>query len=397
MNLNKSMNTSHILFHLVYQMVGGIVYGYGIYMLIERGYTSAEAGVCFAIVNIISAFLTPFISNYLDNNDKYSIFDVIGILSLIYFVLIIFNYFLLEKCFILTLVFIIGSSCEAIVDPMVNSISLKLRNYGIDVPYSPARAIGSASYGITCIIFGYTTQIFSYHSVIIGGAIFSFILLIVSVVARNQLNKSQVNKIKEKNEVNDQISFKEFCINNVNFIIIVFFMSLIYIGFATADNFMILICENVGGNSKDMGVILGFKAFIEVIPMLSFPFILKKIKLEKLLYMSAFFYFVKVTIIYLAPNVFMLYVAQVFQGLSYAIMTPAMVEFINRNLKSREVVRGISFCSLAQLIGFTVSSFVSGYIADVFSVKTMNLCAMMITLVGVIGYCITMAYKSKKI
>lgn len=396
MNQNKKMNTFHILSHMGFQFAGGIVYAFGIYMLIERGYTSFEAGICFALVNTISLVFTPFISNYLDNNDKFSLFDVITLLSFISIILMSINIFIGGRSAILILVYIIGNGCIVLIDPIVNSISSKLRNYDIDVPYSPARAVGSASYGIVCIIFGFISEKFSYQYVIFGGIVFAIFIFIVGVLSRNEFNRLKNINAANNFEKEEKISFKEFCKNNMLYIVTCIFMTLIFLGFSTGDNFMLIICENVGGSSKDMGYILGFKAFIEVIPIFVFPYILKKIKLENTLYISGIAFIVKCFLIYIAPNVLVLYIAQIFQGFSYAFIAPGMIEYVNRYLKKREVVRGASLNSLTIGIAGTLSSFASGYFADNFGVGAMNLFSFVVTTIGAVGFIITIIIRVKK-
>lgn len=395
--LTSKMNKLHILMHSTFQLTGGIIYGFAIYSLIERGYSSFEAGLCFAFVNLINLVLTPIISNYLDNNDEHSVFDIILFLVFIVTILMGINYFLDEKCLLLTLVFIIGGGCFELTDPIINSISSKLKTYKIDVSYSFARAVGSASYGLVCFIFGFISSELSYSAVILGGIAFSMLYFVVSLLARNRFNSVKDNYVKENKNTDDKINIKDFCKNNVLYIVTCVFIIMIFIGYSSIDHFMLLVCENVGGSSKDMGYLLGFKALMEVIPIFAFPYILKRFKLKDILIISAIAFICKSLLFYLATNVFTLYLAQVFQAFSFAFMTPGMVVYVNNYLKRREVIRGVSFYSLSIGIGGTISSLVGGFISDSFGISAMNLFALGITIVGAIGYICAILYRNKHI
>ena len=107
MTKNKSIEITHTLIHSIYQIIGSIVYGFGIYMLLERGYSSSTAGICFSLVSLFSLVMTPFISNYLDNTDKVTIIDLIIVCSILTAALFVINYFLDTKSLLLSIVFVV--------------------------------------------------------------------------------------------------------------------------------------------------------------------------------------------------------------------------------------------------------------------------------------------------
>ena len=159
---------------------------------------------------------------------------------------------------------------------------------------------------------------------------------------------------------------------------------------------MLLVTENVGGTSKDMGYLLAYKAILEGAAMMSFPFVLKRIKLEKILYLAAIGFVIKQLIITLAPNVLFLYVGQTFQMMSFSFMIPGMIEFVNRYLKKREIIRGVSMTSLAIGVGSVISSTIGGYISDIYGVSSMNMFALIISIVSAIGFILTIIIKQKE-
>ena len=391
--VRNNIKVTHILIHSVYQMMATIVYGFGIYMLLERGYSASVAGICFSLVNLFSLVVTPFISNYLDNTDRITIIDLIIVSSILVVVLYVINYFLDTKSMLLSIVFIIGNGIFVTLDPFINAVSSKMATYGIETSFTTARSAGSISYGIMCALFGYISSKASYLSVIIGGLIFSFVLFILGLIINKQYKEIRNNSPEVKEEKEELISFKEFIANNISFFILIIFLVGIYIGFTATDNLMLLVTENVGGTSKDMGYLLAYKAIFEGLAMMSFPFVLKRIKLEKILYLAAIGFVIKQLIITLAPNVFFLYIGQTFQMMSFSFMIPGMIEFVNRYLKKREIIRGVSMTSLAIGVGSVISSTIGGYIIDIYSVGSMNMFSLLITIISAIGFCITIKAK----
>ena len=393
MRKDKKTEVLHTLIHSTYQMMASIVYGFGIYSLLERGYSSSLAGLCFSLVSLFSIIVTPIISNYLDNTDKITVFDVITVSGALIFCLYIINFFLDTKCLLLSIIFILANGIHVFLDSIVNSVSSKIATYGIDVSYTSARAIGSISYGVMCAVFGYISEKTSYLSVIIGGLIFSFFVFLLGFLINKHFKKINTNDTKEL-EKEETISFKEFVKNNVLFFILCLFITGFFIGYTTVDNFMILVVENVGGTSKDMGYLLAYKAALEGIAILVFPLILKKVKLETTLFISALGFVLKQAVISFAPNLAWLYIAQTFQMISFSFITPGMIEFVNKYLKKREVIRGVSLFTLTVSIGSTVSSVSAGLINDAYGVPALNLFALIITVISAIGFCFTLTVRN---
>ena len=387
--MNKRLNFDHVAVHSTFQMLAGIVYGFGVFMLIERGYTSAEAGICLSLNNVLNIIASPIISNYLDNSKKYSVFESTAFLSIFVLILFVINYFLATKSLLLSIVFVVGCGIYSSLEPQVNSYSATFQNNGINIGFSGARAAGSLSYGLVCALFGVLSVKYSYRVVVLGGILFSLLLFISAVAIRR--NYYIVKPNSEVIEDYEGIGFKDFIKNNKMFMILCIFMVGLFLGYTCIDNFMILVVENVGGTSGDMGGILAFKALIEGIAIFCFPLFIKKIKLEKILVLSAIMFAAKTLAILLSPNVVCLYLSQLLQALSFAMIFPGIVEYVHINMSEKEAIRGNACLSLAIGIGSIFSSTIAGIISDTYGVSAMMIFAFIVTLVSCIGFTITMS------
>ena len=79
---NKS-NINNILSNVAYQLITGVVYGYGIYFLTNKGLSASTAGFCLSAYSLVSLLVESLTSNYLDNNDKYDAFDAAVLFSIV--------------------------------------------------------------------------------------------------------------------------------------------------------------------------------------------------------------------------------------------------------------------------------------------------------------------------
>lgn len=380
--LNKTFSIHNILVFVSYQAFAGIIYGFGVYMLLERGFSSSLAGIVLGISNILTLLFQPIIANFLDHSKKFSIFDFSFIFALLIFISYFVYLFVDNGNILIILVFGLTSTAFTLIEPLTNSISNVLKTKNIHVEFGTARACGSFAYGIICIIFGYLTNRFSYISVIIGGIIFSSILTIFCYLIDIKYRKLNVETIDIEEE--KQVSFKDFIVNNKKYVFLCLALVGVFYGYMADDNFVYLIVENVGGNSADMGIVLGIKAILEGVSMINFPRISKKVKLETLLTIAVVGFSLKAFCYYVATSTLLVYICQIMNMLTYALILPGIVEYINRYMSKEVAVRGNSLFTMSISSGIIISSFAAGVIADRFGVSMMCLISLITSIVSTI-------------
>jgi len=386
--MQKKLNIYHILGHLCYQSIAGVVFGFGVYMLVNRNYSAAEAGLFMSLACGFSTLIQPVISNFLDNSKKVTVFDAVIIEALLIASMFIVNSLFTDKSIFLALAFIIGSGLFSAVESLMNSYASIFHLNGIEIDFGIARAAGSIGYGSVCLIFGQLTAIYGYKIAVIAGIVFSLALSVAGILLKSTFKKADKKPIKAEKEEN--VSFKEFIVNNRMFLILCVFLTGIFLAYTGIDNFTLLIVENLGGDSGDMGMVLGFKALIEAISIFFFSKIISKVELKTTLIIGAFSFATKIFLTWFAGNLFMIYFAQFFQATSFAFILPGMVEFVNRNMTRKEAVRGQSFVTMTIGLGSLVSGTVGGAIIDSYGISIMCLVFFIIAAVSAIGYTIVL-------
>ncbi|MDO5490893.1 MAG: hypothetical protein Q4F96_00625, partial [Bacillota bacterium] len=106
------------------------------------------------------------------------------------------------------------------------------------------------------------------------------------------------------------------------------------------NNYMVQIVANVGGTSEDMGRILGLMAFLEIPTMVVFSRLKKRFPCQLLLKVASVGLTIKILMCWLANSVGMLFAAQAFQLVSFALFLPGMVYFTGEIMSKGEAVRG---------------------------------------------------------
>ncbi|MDO5440294.1 MAG: MFS transporter [Erysipelotrichaceae bacterium] len=384
----KKISTDHALVHIGYQAFAGIIYGFSIYVLMQRGFNSAIAGYSLALANLLSLIIQPIVSNFLDRSKKISLFEMIVITSLLILVFYLISNFAKDGSVFFFIVFTLAVGCFSSIEPLFNTIYTIFNNNGIDIKFGKARAFGSASYGIICVLFGFLSESFSYISILIGGSIFALFLVTVSLIIRKDFYKADKHPVEI--ETSETVSFVEFVKNNKRYMLLCLFLTGIFYGYLATDNFTILVVENLGGNSKDNGLILGIKALLEAVAVFSIGKIRKHIGLEKLLVFASLCFILKSFTIYSATSLSTVYFAQIIQMFSFAMILPSMVEYADVKLPTNVAVRGQAFFTMTIGLGSVLSSLFAGSIINAYGVKTSNLVALIVTIISVIGFILTL-------
>jgi len=366
-----------------YEFMAAIVYGFSTYILLSKGFNTAEIGICMGIANCQCITIMPWASNFLDKSKKYNTLDLLAVASLLLVIVSIGHYYFRSANLFTAILFIIVTGLFSFMEPFTNVVNFEFTNKGVEVPFGIARAIGSAAYGVTCAVLGIVSNKSPYTVLLLASLFAAISLFIIMFLLRKELISIKSDNIVKKEET---ISLKEFVQNHKIFLVLLIFLTGIYLGYTCIDNFLLLVAQNVGGNSGTTGTVLGTKAGVEFIFIMLYSKIEKKLGVNKVLKISAFFFIIKCLTYYLAKSVITLYVAQAFQSLSFATMLPAMVSFVNMKMDKREAVRGQSCFTMTICLGAIFSSVIGGNIANSYGVESLLLFALIVTIVSSLGF-----------
>ena len=111
---------------------------------------------------------------------------------------------------------------------------------------------------------------------------------------------------------------------------------------------------------------------------------------------SAIFFGVKHTLLWLAPNLTVIYIAQLVQFLSYAFFLPTSVFLVSDNVEEADAMKGQALMTGAVSVGGVGASAIGGVLLDMIGVSYTLLCATAVSWVGSILLIITMREMSKK-
>lgn len=368
-----------------YWMMFCSVIGYLSTYLLHNNFNNSQIGAILAISNIIAVILQPVIADFIDKQKKISILTILCCLLALILVLSIIltfigNHFIL-LCFMITPIITVITALH----PLVNSLSFLYERDGVMVNFGLARGIGSISYAVVSILIGNFIELFSptiipifYVITILG------ILIFVCTYRLPKGNKDVavhiINQVENPTQNKTSIAifikkYKKFMVMLCGVVFILFDHSLI-------NNFFAQVVYDIGGNNAQMGRAISLSAAVELPMMLSFHKLKDKINCGTLLKLSAVFFTMKHFLTYLADSISLLYVAQLFQMVSFGLFLPAAVYYVKQIMEEQDSIKGQAFVTIAITLGAVFASLVGGRILDLYGASTMLLIGAISSFVG---------------
>ena len=145
---------------------------------------------------------------------------------------------------------------------------------------------------------------------------------------------------------------------------------------------MILIIGPIGGTEADMGTAVSLAAILELPAMFFFDKLREKISINRLMKISVVMFVVKHTLTAIAPNMMVVYIAQICQMLAYAIITPASVYLVNEMVDAKDLTKGQSMITMGTSASGIIANLVGGVLIDAVGVRPVLLLGAVITALG---------------
>ena len=111
-------------------------------------------------------------------------------------------------------------------------------------------------------------------------------------------------------------------------------------GATAIGTYLINIVKSLGGNTSLYGVAMFAMAFSELPVMMTVPKLMKKFNSVTLILVASIFYICRNYTIGLAPNLIVLIIGMMFQGLSYGLFTGVITYYVTYNLDTQDQMSG---------------------------------------------------------
>ena len=381
--VNKEQVLAVLLFAFFY-ILQLCVIGYTVTYFKAMGLSEAVAGRVVAIACIIATLLQPLLGNVADRSIKLHWKNLLYILTVILIIisirLLFFNASMLD-----IVLFCIAVVIVFCMSPFINHCCFYYNTDEHPVSFGPARAGGSISYGIVSVIIGSLMEKISPVVVpvtVLIAAVGTILILLIMPKVQNKERSSNTENVDSKADVKKRSGgsfFKKY------YVFFIFFFAMIFIftfqNLFSAD--LINIVNGVGGDNKIFGIATAIAAIVELPVMFFFTKIMKKFSPQFLIVVAAVFYIIRSVLFVVAGNIVIVYIAQVLQAFTYAIIVPSMVYLSDITMEESDKNKGQTIMGMTISIGTIVGFFLEGRLFKYGSDFTMR-AGMIITAIGAV-------------
>lgn len=397
--MTRRLNIKYIMSQFFYfSMFASMIAFVSVYLL-HKGFDNTTIGTVLSMMSLLTIGIQTLLANYIDKNKEVQLQDVISILSLGVVIGSIVLYFMPIDLAILILTTLLLAIGQALLT-FVNSLAFIYEKFGIHINYGVARGMGSFAYAMMTLFLGQVVKATTPDILPLFYSIFS-LLLLFSVRAYSLPSADKVI-VEDEGEQKPLIkkgaveqSVFSFFLKYSRLVLLMGGVVFLFFGHTIINNFFIQVISPIGGDSGVMGTAVFIAAIVELPAMMYFEQLSKKISIDRLLKISAIFFLIKHLLTYLAPNIFVIYLAQFLQIGAYSVVYPALVEYINLIVDLEDLVKGQSLLTTAIALSSVFASFLGGILLDNVGVSQTLFIGVLTTIVGLVIVFVTVENPQK--
>lgn len=391
--MKKKLNFWYGSIFGTYWMIYAVVASFASVFLLAKGYSNSQIGMTFAAANILAVIMQPLTADLADRSKKIGVIGITSIMTVMMMAFTLGLFFFPGGGLAICVIYVLLIGWHTVLQPMYNALTFKLEESGLPVNFGIARSAGSLAYSLLVAVLGTLVERSGVMVIPVTAEITCVMMLISLILTKRTFDRAMQSR--RADEVGDEgsattepaapelpddgeITLTQFIRRNKLFFVLNLGVVGLFFSNSILNNYMVQIVTDVGGTSEDMGRILGVMAFLEIPTMVLFSRIKKRFSCQFLLKVASVGFTIKIFMCWIAGSVAMLYAAQAFQLVSFALFLPGMVYFTGEIMSKGEAVKGQALFTTMITLTTIFSSLLGGWVLDVSGAK-------MLTLIGTIG------------
>lgn len=362
-----------------------VMVSYSTYYLGIIGLKNRTIGLLISMACLAGAFLQVIAGRVADKNPKwywknqlvlYTISILILMLSLVFF----------KNKGLIGIIYGIIILLILVIMPMAHTACFYYSSRGENVNFGVVRSVGSLTFAAASFAVGKMTASMGSNVVPIAGMVIGGCFLI-TVIFMPQIKNDPLSD-DGQSSTSDITTGKSsgFVRRYPVFIVMALAMTLVLILHNMINTYLIRVVEKVGGDSSNLGIALGIAAIVEL-PVFIFYSRIER-KKEKsataFIIIACAFFFIRGVLFLFARNVFMIYIVQLLQSLSYALLTVSKASYANMVVSREDETTGQSVMTVTDAMGSVGGSLLGGVLVDQGGVDLMLMSGTIMALLGTI-------------
>ena len=380
---NRKINICcYLLFGLLFIIMLS-VYGYGVYFLKNLSLSYVGIGTTMAISALLSSILQPVLGRIADTY-HYPWQRILIILNLIVIISIL-SMFIIPKqySYLMFALMVIASGC---MYPFIIYSPFYYEHHGIKTNFGASRGFGALTFTVFALIIGFSLSDMNFMIIPLFPLASSIMMILFVHLLPDYGYKDNFDKRDFRKNIFSK--YPVFTLFLVSLIFLMTFQNLF-------ECYMINIIENVGGNISNVGISNSLAAVLELPVMFFFLKILDKVEAKKLIIMASLFYIVRSLMICFAQDIVAIYLSQILQMLTFAVIVPASVHLTNDLIEDNDQYEAQAFLGATVTVGLILANFIGGNVLQLYGIDVLLLALVLLTVLGSVFALIAMAFNDK--
>ena len=362
----KNLTLRYTVQQCAYWAAAAGVVSFATAFLLEKGFAAAHIGILLAAGNLLSCGAQPVLASVADriggNIIKWFIAGLTAV-SMACFALIQVLPLSAEAY---GLVYLLGVFALDAMNPLLNAVSVSYNRAGFRINYGVGRGIGSFAYAVSALVIGKVMAVFGADWMIW----IALALLAVNVAATLGYPGLKAGSTELGQRVrccSVPVFFRKYrwyCVSLLGVMLLAMFH-------AMTENYLIEVVSPLGGDSGTVGIALFVATAIEMVVIVNFDWLRRKISDSWLLKFAGLSFLLKSVLFLMAKNVIAIYGIQLLQATSYSFLSPTQLYYADAKVSPADMVKGQAFITAAYTLGCAIGNFTGGQLLDAFNVRAL--------------------------
>lgn len=288
---------------------------------------------------------------------------------------------------------ILLSVVEQIYGPLFDVWTVRLNERHGGVDYGVTRGFGSIGYALAAMIAGKAFSAVGIQWMFVLHAAVMALLIVVVALTENV----ECDNKKGKIEAQKPVSMKQALLmlaRNKKYVLFFFSYLFIGIGMKFVGLFYPVLVAAKGGGEAHLGLGLSIMSLSEFPFMFLYSRYSRRFHVEKLMMFSLSMYVVRDAAMLFAPNLLVLELVQVTQGLSFGIFLPAFLFYMNYITPRRITTTAITVVgSAGGAMASVAGTFLGGLMVERLGIYPSMICCTLLAVIGFVLFLISMRIK----
>ena len=388
--MKRTLTLHYTLHQMAYWAVAAAAVSFASAYLLAKGFPAAQVGILLACGNLLSRSVQPFLADRADRigGNVLKVF-VVGLttLSMVCFGLI--GCLALPR-WLFGLLYLLGIFAFDAMMPLLNAISVAYSQSGYRINYGIGRGLGAFAFSLAALAVG---------KVMAGwGADYMIWIALVMLLANAlvtlgypSLKGGGIHHLRQEECCSVPEFFRRYkwyCVSLLG----VLFLAMFH---AMTENYLIEIVSPLGGDSNTVGIALFIATVAELLVLLGFERLRRRLHDQLLLKLSGVFFTLKAVLLFVAPSVEAIYLIQLLQAVTYCFLSPTQLYYAQGKVDSADMVKGQASITAAYTLGCALGNFTGGQLLEFFGVNTLLLAGIGMAAVGAAVLLLTVNRKDR--